>query len=38
MREGGEGKERDIATSIGDYGNNVEQNIDERSGKTTKEK
>lgn len=38
MREGGERKERDIAASIGDYGHDVEQNIDERSGETTKEK
>lgn len=38
MREGGKRKERDIDASIGDYGDDVEQNIDERSGEATKEK
>lgn len=38
MREGGERKKRDIDASIGDYGDDVEQNINERSGETTKEK
>lgn len=37
MREGREGKERDITASTGDHGDDVKQNVDERSGEVTKE-